>query len=99
MVKNYTSGMVQTWNKFCFTGGVLEISLQLPGPMNGGGKRIYLLPCPALLLKIPENVGLWPAAWLLGNLARATFEKSTMVSLTIATYIASEQHMNFIFSQ
>ena len=25
------------------------------------------------------NAGLWPAAWLMGNLARATFEDTTMV--------------------
>lgn len=24
--KNYQSGMVQGWNKFCFTGGIIEIS-------------------------------------------------------------------------
>ena len=29
--RNYTSGMVQSWNKFCFTGGILEVSVQLPG--------------------------------------------------------------------
>ena len=54
--KNYTSGMVQTWNKFCFTGGVLEMSIRLPGKSDSGG--------------------LWPAAWLMGNLARATYDKS-----------------------
>eukprot|EP01036_Dinobryon_divergens_P023593 gene23593-31955_t len=56
--KNYTSGMVQSWNKFCFTGGVLQMAIRLPGRHDSGG--------------------LWPAAWLMGNLARATFEKSTM---------------------
>ncbi|KXN92138.1 Beta-glucan synthesis-associated protein KRE6 [Leucoagaricus sp. SymC.cos] len=28
---NYRSGMIQTWNKFCFTGGIIEASVQLPG--------------------------------------------------------------------
>lgn len=28
---NYTGGMVTTWNKFCFSGGYLEVSLSLPG--------------------------------------------------------------------
>jgi beta-glucan synthesis-associated protein KRE6 len=23
--KNFTSGMVQSWNKFCFTGGIMEV--------------------------------------------------------------------------
>lgn len=56
--KNYTSGMVQTWNRLCFTGGVLELSIKLPGHADSGG--------------------LWPAAWLMGNLARAGFDKTSM---------------------
>jgi beta-glucan synthesis-associated protein KRE6 len=50
--------MVQSWNKFCFTGGVLEMSIKLPGHATSGG--------------------LWPAGWLMGNLARASFPKSTI---------------------
>lgn len=33
----YQSGMVTTWNKFCFTSGMVEISFQLPGDPNRGG--------------------------------------------------------------
>lgn len=33
----YTSAMVTTWNKFCFTSGMIEIAFQLPGkPLRGG---------------------------------------------------------------
>jgi beta-glucanase (GH16 family) len=28
---DYSSGMVQTWNKFCFQGGRLEVKVRLPG--------------------------------------------------------------------
>lgn len=28
----YRSGMLQSWNKFCFTTGYIEINLTLPGP-------------------------------------------------------------------
>lgn len=28
---SYRSGMIQSWNKFCFTGGILEASVTLPG--------------------------------------------------------------------
>ncbi|KII85737.1 glycoside hydrolase family 16 protein [Plicaturopsis crispa FD-325 SS-3] len=28
----YRSGMLQSWNKFCFTGGYIEVSITLPGP-------------------------------------------------------------------
>ena len=45
------------WNKFCFTGGIIEISAQLPGAHNYGG--------------------MWPALWLMGNLARATYVGSS----------------------
>ncbi|TFK27264.1 concanavalin A-like lectin/glucanase, partial [Coprinopsis marcescibilis] len=34
---SYKSGMVQTWNKFCFTGGILEASIRLPGNTNAAG--------------------------------------------------------------
>ena len=35
--KHIQSGMVQGWNKFCFTGGILEISAKLPGKPDVGG--------------------------------------------------------------
>jgi beta-glucanase (GH16 family) len=28
---DYVGGALNSWNKFCFTGGRLEVSLQLPG--------------------------------------------------------------------
>ena len=30
----YTGGMMSTWNKFCFTGGLFEASVVLPGAPN-----------------------------------------------------------------
>ena len=57
MTKNYQSAMINGWNKFCFTGGIVEISARLPGRYDIGG--------------------LWPAMWLLGNLARATYVGSS----------------------
>jgi hypothetical protein len=35
--KDYKSGMVSSWNKFCFTGGYMETRLQLPGDDFAGG--------------------------------------------------------------
>ncbi|GMH75222.1 hypothetical protein TrST_g4315 [Triparma strigata] len=55
--KYYTSGQVQTWNKFCFTGGIIEVSASPPGH--------------------PSIGGLWPAIWMMGNLARATYVGSS----------------------
>jgi beta-glucanase (GH16 family) len=57
MSRHFKSGMLQGWNKFCYTGGVIDMEVQFPGRSDVGG--------------------LWPAAWLMGNLGRATFETST----------------------
>ncbi|KAL1512233.1 hypothetical protein AB1Y20_005495 [Prymnesium parvum] len=51
------SAMLQTWNKFCFSEGLIELRAKLPGK--------------------PEQAGLWPAFWLMGNLGRATYTSST----------------------
>ena len=34
---NYQSGMMTTWNKFCFTGGYVEAAVTLPGANNVAG--------------------------------------------------------------
>ncbi|KAL3944530.1 MAG: hypothetical protein SGBAC_001398 [Bacillariaceae sp.] len=57
VTKHFKSAMLQTWNKFCFTGGIVEANVELPGKHNVGG--------------------LWPAFWLLGNLARHTYVGSS----------------------
>lgn len=35
--KYIQSAMVQSWNKFCFTGGIVEFSAKLPGDPKTGG--------------------------------------------------------------
>jgi beta-glucan synthesis-associated protein KRE6 len=37
MTRHFRSAMVQGWNKFCFTGGIIELDLQLPGDPHIGG--------------------------------------------------------------
>lgn len=34
---NFVSGMLQSWNKFCFTTGYIEVSVSLPGTPNAPG--------------------------------------------------------------
>ncbi|GAA5954848.1 hypothetical protein JCM3765_007791 [Sporobolomyces pararoseus] len=34
---NFRSGMLQSWNKFCFTGGYMEVNLSLPGTPTAQG--------------------------------------------------------------
>jgi len=55
--KYFKSAMLQSWNKFCFTGGIIEAEVELPGKHDVSG--------------------LWPAFWLLGNMARHTYIGST----------------------
>ncbi|KAG9407033.1 hypothetical protein AC1031_001665 [Aphanomyces cochlioides] len=31
---HYSAGMMQSWNKFCFQGGLIEVSVKLPGAIN-----------------------------------------------------------------
>lgn len=35
--KHVQSAMLQGWNKFCITGGIVEFSAKLPGKSNIGG--------------------------------------------------------------
>lgn len=37
MSRHFKSGMLQSWNKFCFTGGILEVDIQFPGRHDVGG--------------------------------------------------------------
>lgn len=37
MKRHFKSGMLQSWNKFCFTGGILEVDVQFPGASDIGG--------------------------------------------------------------
>mmetsp|Transcript_27779 Transcript_27779/g.39749 ORF Transcript_27779/g.39749 Transcript_27779/m.39749 type:complete len:634 (+) Transcript_27779:185-2086(+) len=55
--KHIQSAMLQGWNKFCITGGIVEFRAKLPGK--------------------PQIGGLWPALWMLGNLARASYVGSS----------------------
>jgi len=45
VTKNFKSGMLQSWNKFCFTGGIVEVDVILPGDPYIGGlwPAIWLL--------------------------------------------------------
>lgn len=37
VTKHFKSGMLQSWNKFCFTGGIVEVDIILPGSSKVGG--------------------------------------------------------------
>lgn len=73
----YRSGMLQTWNKFCFQGGMLEVgrscrpfwamtavTLDIGKGSNARADNTQFYPT-------------WPGIWLMGSLGRALFSSST----------------------
>ena len=81
MKRHFKSGMLQSWNKFCFTGGIIEVDVQFPGTSSCYKQGCWLFSisacCIAILSGRYDVGGLWPAVWMLGNLGRATYEAST----------------------
>ncbi|KAE9340215.1 hypothetical protein PF008_g11209 [Phytophthora fragariae] len=72
----YRAAMVQSWNKICFQGGMLEVRAQLPGAVSDKSGN------PDLALgksgKVATNAyyPTWPGIWMMGNLGRAIFSAS-----------------------
>jgi hypothetical protein len=74
VTKHFKSAMLQSWNKFCFTGGIVEAEVILPGSDKIGG--------------------LWPAFWLLGNLARHTYVGSSEHIWPWSSTVCTEKSMD-----
>ena len=60
--KNFTSGMVQSWNKFCFTGGIVEVDVIFPGDPFVGGlwPAVWLLGNLGRATYEPSTNNIWP---------------------------------------
>lgn len=63
--KYYSSGMLQGWNKFCFTGGYLEVSVKLPGDNILGGlwPAVFTMGNLARAGYMRSTEGLWPFSY------------------------------------
>ncbi|GAX27330.1 hypothetical protein FisN_23Lh095 [Fistulifera solaris] len=61
-IKNFTSGMVQSWEKFCFTGGIVEVDVIFPGEAYIGGlwPAIWMLGNLGRATYEPSTNNLWP---------------------------------------
>jgi beta-glucanase (GH16 family) len=61
----YRSGMVQSWNKFCFTQGILEISARLPnyGDVSGLWPGLWTMGNLARPGYLASTEGLWPYSY------------------------------------
>ncbi|OQR91911.1 beta-glucan synthesis-associated protein [Achlya hypogyna] len=87
---HYQAGMVQSWNKFCVQGGLIEVRAMLPGAINKESLNPHIVGykwAPPPVNRIPINdkdkipdirfYPTWPGLWLMGNLGRALFAAST----------------------
>ncbi|KAG6603102.1 putative beta-glucan synthesis-associated protein [Phytophthora cinnamomi] len=73
----YRGGMVQSWNKFCMQGGMIEVRAQLPGALSESSGNPDALLDPSARAQSLRYYPTWPGIWLLGNLGRAIFSGST----------------------
>eukprot|EP00816_Leptocylindrus_hargravesii_P012977 CAMPEP_0196803252 /NCGR_PEP_ID=MMETSP1362-20130617/2615_1 /TAXON_ID=163516 /ORGANISM="Leptocylindrus danicus, Strain CCMP1856" /LENGTH=621 /DNA_ID=CAMNT_0042174709 /DNA_START=115 /DNA_END=1980 /DNA_ORIENTATION=+ len=62
ITKHFKSGMLQSWNKFCFTGGIIETEVLLPGKWNVGGlwPAFWLLGNLGRHTYVGSTDGVWP---------------------------------------
>ena len=62
VTKHFKSGMLQGWNKFCFTGGIIEAEVNLPGYADIGGlwPSFWLLGNFARHTYVGSSSHLWP---------------------------------------
>ncbi|CAI5721303.1 hypothetical protein KXD40_004709 [Peronospora effusa] len=73
----YRAAMVQSWNKLCFQGGMLEVRAQLPGAVSKASKNPDLALGESGEVKTTKFYPTWPGIWMMGNLGRAIFSAST----------------------
>uniref|UniRef100_H3GJH6 GH16 domain-containing protein n=1 Tax=Phytophthora ramorum TaxID=164328 RepID=H3GJH6_PHYRM len=73
----YRAGMVQSWNKFCFQGGMLEVRAQLPGAVSDKSGNPDLALGKSGKVASKQYYPTWPGIWMMGNLGRAIFSAST----------------------
>lgn len=62
VTKHFRSGMLQSWNKFCFTGGIIEIEAVLPGKWDVAGlwPAFWLLGNLSRHTYVGSADGVWP---------------------------------------
>ncbi|POM72613.1 Beta-glucan synthesis-associated protein, partial [Phytophthora palmivora] len=73
----YRGAMVQSWNKFCYQGGMLEVRTQLPGVTDKKSGNPDISLGENGKVKNTKFYPTWPGIWMLGNLGRAIFSAST----------------------
>uniref|UniRef100_H3GJH1 GH16 domain-containing protein n=2 Tax=Phytophthora ramorum TaxID=164328 RepID=H3GJH1_PHYRM len=73
----YRAAMVQSWNKFCYQGGMIEARVQLPGVVEEDSGNPDLKLGKSTKVTATKYYPTWPGIWMMGNLGRAIFSAST----------------------
>ncbi|KAE9006461.1 hypothetical protein PR003_g20955 [Phytophthora rubi] len=73
----YRAAMVQSWNKFCYQGGMVEARVQLPGVVTPDSGNPDLAKGKNNKVSATKYYPTWPGIWMMGNLGRAIFSAST----------------------
>ncbi|RLN67013.1 hypothetical protein BBJ28_00006795 [Nothophytophthora sp. Chile5] len=73
----YRAAMVQSWNKFCYQGGMMEVRAQLPGAISKKSGNPDLSLSNSAQVSSGKFYPTWPGIWMMGNLGRAIFSAST----------------------
>ena len=78
--KYFRSGMLQSWNKFCFTGGIIEAEVELPGEADVGGlwPAFWILGNFARHTYVGSADNIWP--WSLSTCSKQ-YSKSQKIRL------------------
>ncbi|KAI5480288.1 glycoside hydrolase family 16 protein [Pseudohyphozyma bogoriensis] len=82
---NFRSGMIQSWNKFCFTGGYIEVSMSMPGDAKAQGfwPGAWTMGNLGRAGYGATNDGMWPYSYDscdVGTLPNQTFPNGTTPS-------------------
>ncbi|KAG2504183.1 hypothetical protein JM18_009403 [Phytophthora kernoviae] len=73
----YRAAMVQSWNKFCYQGGMLEARVKLPGAVSEASGNPDVSLGKNAKVTTTKYYPTWPGIWMMGNLGRAIFSAST----------------------
>lgn len=73
---DYQGGMLQSWNKLCFTGGYIEVSVSLPGTpqISGFWPGEYGYESQTYDLRL---ISMLAGVWTMGNLGRPGYGATT----------------------
>ena len=99
--KNFKSGMVNTWNKFCFTGGYMEMSVQLPGTdkVPGFWPAFWAMGNLGRAGYMPSTGGFWPYSYNVcgkGSNSSTAMPDSKVPDQTVDACPSDPESENFI---